>query len=652
MNEFAALGLDPRLVEALTTLGYEAPTPIQQRTIPLLLAGGDVIGQAQTGTGKTAAFALPILQTIQPKTRTTQALVLTPTRELAMQVAEAIHSYASKMEQVSVVPLYGGAPIVPQLKRLDRGVHVVVGTPGRLIDHLDRGSLSLANIKLIVLDEADEMLKMGFIEEVERILASAPAERQIALFSATMPDEVMRIAQRHLRNPERIEIEHKSVAAPAIEQRFLNVSEGQKLEVLTQILEIEPSEAALIFRRTKTGAAELAEKLEARGFAAVAMHGDMTQTLRESVIRRLRAGQVEIVVATDVAARGLDVEQISHVVNYDVPYDVEAYVHRIGRTGRAGRSGIATLFVTPRERRMMREIERYTGTQIKPMKIPTRADVAAARVAVFKETIRKTIGEGDLDLYVGLVEQLVEEGPFDVTEVAAAAAKIANSQRSLVAAPEPPAQAAVSSSAPPSDRPDKTVRLSMAVGKRDGIRPADIVGSIANEADIPGRDIGPIDIREDITYVGVPERHVEIVLAKVGHAKFRGRKVNIRVAGNEPPPPARRPDRPDRYDRPDRPDRPPGPPRYGARADRPAARPDRDRPPRPDRDHATRPDRPSRPDRDHATRPDRPSRPGGFQRRDRDERDRGPARPGTGSRPGPRDTPFYAGAKKGTKRKR
>ena len=647
-NGFEELGLDPRLIEALNSLGYEAPTPIQQRTIPRLLAGKDVIGQAQTGTGKTAAFALPILQAIQPKDRKTQALVLTPTRELAMQVAEAIHSYATKLEHINVVPLYGGAPIVPQLKRLERGVQVVVGTPGRLIDHLDRGSLDLGSVKLIVLDEADEMLKMGFIEEVERILGSAPAERQIALFSATMPDEVMRIANRHLRNPEKIEIEHRTVSGPLIEQRFLNVSEGQKLEVLTQILEIEPSDAVLIFRRTKTGSAELAEKLEARGFAAVAMHGDMTQTLRESVIRRLRGGQVEIVVATDVAARGLDVEQISHVINYDIPYDVEAYVHRIGRTGRAGRSGVATLFITPRERRMMREIERYTGTQIKPMRIPTRADVAAARVAVFKETVRKTIGEGDLDLYVELVEQLVEEGPFDITDVAAAAARIANNQRSLVAQPEPVAAAAPVPS--PRSRGegqgegrmegsmDKTIRLSMAVGKRDGIRPADIVGSIANEADIPGREIGPIDIRDEITYVGIPERFVAQVIEKVGHAKFRGKKVNIRVAGNEPPRPARRPERPTYGDR------PPGPPRYGARREAPE-RDTRER--RPPAREGRPPSREGRP-------PARESRPPSREGRFADRRPAGPAaRPGRPKRDDrPERAPFYEGARKGPKKRR
>jgi ATP-dependent RNA helicase DeaD len=602
MTTFAGLGLRSEIAEVLSALGYEAPTPIQEKTIPLLLAGRDVIGQAQTGTGKTAAFALPILEKIDPKLKKTQALVLTPTRELAMQVAEAIHSYAAKMEHVSVIPVYGGAPIVPQLKRLERGAHVVVGTPGRLIDHLDRGSLDLAHIRVVVLDEADEMLKMGFIDDMEKILGALPPERQTALFSATMQDEVLRIAKRHQRDPERVEIAHHKVTAPAIEQRFLNVSEGQKLEVLTQILELEPAEAVLIFRRTKTGAADLAEKLEARGFTAAAMHGDMSQPLREAVIRRLRAGQVEIVVATDVAARGLDVEQIEHVVNYDVPYDVEAYVHRIGRTGRAGRTGVATLFITPRERKMMREIERYTGNPIKPMKFPTRADVAAKRIAVFKENVRKTIQEGDLELYVELVEQLAEEGPFDMADVAAAAAKIANGAKALATAREEERvavtevqtygayergrDARASAGGTPAVRHDKvarhdkaaahergighdraaghdkTIRLSLAVGRRDGIRPADIVGSIANEADVPGREIGPIEIQDDLTYVGIPERYVDAVLAKVGKKRFRGKALNIRVAPLRDEAPRRRP-APPLGDEPPR--RRPAPPRFESR---------------------------------------------------------------------------------------
>jgi ATP-dependent RNA helicase DeaD len=534
---FSSLGLPQSIVATLSDLGYEAPTPIQARTIPALLEGRDLIGQAQTGTGKTAAFSLPLLARLDPKTKATQALVLTPTRELAMQVAEAMHSYAKRLDGMHILPVYGGAPIVQQMKHLARGAQIVVGTPGRLIDHLDRGTLKLDAVRVVVLDEADEMLKMGFVEEVERMLSLVPQPRQVALFSATMPEPIARIAQKHLVDPARVEIEHRGLSAPAIEQRFLNLAESQKLDVLTQILELEPADAVLIFRRTKTGAAELAEKLEARGYAAVGMHGDMNQTQRESVIRRLRSGQIEIVVATDVAARGLDVEQITHVVNYDVPYDVEAYVHRIGRTGRAGRSGVATLFITPRERRMMREIERFTGTQIKPMKMPTAADVAARRITTLKETLRKELKEGDLDLYVEVVTQLAEEGPFDMAELAAAAARIANMAR-------PIAVAEVAPPPPPPTRPDyrpareEKVRLSMAVGKRDGIRPADIVGSIANEADIPGREIGPIDIRDDITFVSIPERYRDQVLEKVGRAKFKGRPVNIKVAGAYEPPTA------------------------------------------------------------------------------------------------------------------
>jgi ATP-dependent RNA helicase DeaD len=523
---FQSLGLPPSIIDTLTDLGYEAPTPIQSKTIPALLAGRDLIGQAQTGTGKTAAFSLPLLAQLDPAKKATQALVLTPTRELAMQVAEAMHSYAKRLGPIQVLPVYGGAPIVQQMKHLARGAHIVVGTPGRLIDHLDRGTLDLGAVRFVVLDEADEMLKMGFVEEVERMLSLVPKPRQVALFSATMPEPIARIAQKHLVDPVRVEIEHRGVSAPAIEQRFLNLAESQKLDVLTQILELEPADAVLIFRRTKTGAAELAEKLEARGYAAVGMHGDMNQTQRESVIRRLKSGQIEIVVATDVAARGLDVEQITHVVNYDVPYDVEAYVHRIGRTGRAGRSGVATLFITPRERRMMREIERFTGTQIKPMKMPTAADVAARRITTLKETLRKELKEGDLDLYVEVVTQLAEEGPFDMADVAAAAARIANVARPIAVAEVP----SFTPPPPPSPAREDKVRLSMAVGKRDGIRPADIVGSIANEADVPGRDIGPIDIRDDITYVSVPERYRDQVLERVGRAKFRGRAVNIKVA--------------------------------------------------------------------------------------------------------------------------
>ena len=537
-SNFSSLGIRDSIVATLTALGYETPTPIQERTIPILLRGRDVIGHAQTGTGKTAAFAIPILERIDPSRRETQALVMTPTRELAVQVAEALHSYAKDMN-VGVVPVYGGAPIGPQLNRLERGVHVVVGTPGRLVDTLDRKSLKLGATRIIVLDEADEMLKMGFKDDVDRILGELPESRQIALFSATMPQEVLRIAQRHMSDAERVVIPHKTMTAPKIEQRFINVSEAQKLEVLTKILELEENEAVLVFRRTKTGAAETAERLVGRGFAAEAMHGDMNQRERESVIRRMKGGKVEIVIATDVAARGLDVEQISHVINYDIPWDVEAYVHRIGRTGRAGRAGIATLFITPRERKMMREIERFTGQAIKPMKMPTVADVAARRINALKETLRKTIDAGDLDLYLDLVEQIVEEGR-DVAEVAAAAAKLATAAKPIGAQSEEREESSRELKPAPAQKQAARVRLSMSVGKRDGVRPSDVVGSIANEANVPGREIGPIEIRDKMTFVSVPEQYVDAVLERVGRARFRGRNVNIRVADEDGKPPRRR----------------------------------------------------------------------------------------------------------------
>ena len=336
---FTDLGLAPALLAAIDDAGYEAATAIQARTIPALLAGRDLIGQAQTGTGKTAAFALPILQTLEVGTAAVQALVLTPTRELAIQVAEAIHTYSKRMGHVRALPVYGGQPMSQQIRRLKAGVHVVVGTPGRIMDHLRRGTLRFDALRTVVLDEADEMLRMGFIDDVEWILGQMPAERQTALFSATMPPPIKKIAERHLRDPERIEVERTALTLPAIEQRYLNVTERQKLDALTRVLEVEAPEAALVFVRTKTSAADVGERLQARGYAAEAMHGDMTQAAREQTIRRLRGGQLEIVVATDVAARGLDVERITHVVNYDVPHDAESYVHRIGRTGRAGAPG-------------------------------------------------------------------------------------------------------------------------------------------------------------------------------------------------------------------------------------------------------------------------------------------------------------------------
>ncbi|MGK2855846.1 MAG: DEAD/DEAH box helicase [Thermoanaerobaculia bacterium] len=674
---FESLGLRAEILTTLSGLGYEAPTPIQEKTIPVMLEGRDIIGQAQTGTGKTAAFALPILQKIDPELMKTQALVLAPTRELAMQVAEAFHTYAKGLGQITVLPVYGGAPMYLQLRHLERGAQIVVGTPGRLIDHLERGTLKLEAVRTVVLDEADEMLRMGFIDDVELILSKVQSPRQTALFSATMPPEIKRIAARHLVEPIKIEVEHKTMAAPAIEQRFINVNEAQKLDVLTKILELEPSEATLVFRRTKNGAAELAERLEARGFSAQAMHGDMTQSLRESVIRRLKAGQIEVVVATDVAARGLDVEQIEHVVNFDIPHDQEVYVHRIGRTGRAGRSGVATLFVTPRERKMLRDIERFTGGVIAQMRMPTHADVHAKRVTVFKKSVRKGLEDGDLELYTSLVNEIAEESGRDIAEVAAAAARLANGSRSLELKPEPvvreqamrpqvdtrsefkqnkakyveraaaPGRNATSRAPimgraeqegsdpaapsyplaptagqrlkgyarpdgrkdrdegagarkPPRDsRSEPKVRLAIALGIEHGLRPADVVGSIANEAGVPGRDIGPIEIGETSTVVSVPARVASMVIEKLASARLRGKSFRIRREGE---PLGRRDDGPEAGGVP-RPEQPAGAPREYKRA-----APSGDRPRSYSRD-----DRSGPPARKPYPSADRPAKPAGHK---------------------------------------
>ncbi|OLB92947.1 MAG: hypothetical protein AUH30_21085 [Candidatus Rokubacteria bacterium 13_1_40CM_68_15] len=528
VTAFTELGLSAPLLAAIEEVGYEAPTAIQARTIPALLAGRDVIGQAQTGTGKTAAFALPILQSLDVDNAEVQALVLTPTRELAIQVAEAIHTYSKRMGAVRVLPVYGGQPMQQQIRRLRAGVHIVVGTPGRVMDHLRRGTLAFDALETVVLDEADEMLRMGFIDDVEWILGQMPGARQLALFSATMPREIRRIAERHLRDPERVEIEHATVTVAETEQRYLNVTERQKADALTRVLEVEAPEAALVFVRTKTGAAELAERLQARGYAAEAMHGDMTQAQREQTIRRLRAGQVETVIATDVAARGLDVERITHVVNYDVPWDAQSYVHRIGRTGRAGRAGTAILFVTPRETRLLETIERFTGQRITPMRMPSAADVAARRASLFKEQLRAAARADGLEPYLSLVEELAEEAGLDMAEIAAAAAKLARAGKpfEVVAAPAP--ERTVKPRAATGD--GEMVRLFIDTGRQAGVRPADIVGAVAGEADIPGRAIGAIDIHERFTFVEVPAEYVDQVLDRMRRVKIRKQPVTVKMA--------------------------------------------------------------------------------------------------------------------------
>jgi len=428
---FDALGLDGRLVDTLRQVGYVSPTPIQSQTIPPLLEGRDLIGQAQTGTGKTAAFALPLLQRINPKKRRIQGLVLTPTRELALQVAESVKRYSAKMGHVRVSAVYGGQAIVPQMRELKAGAHIVVGTPGRIMDLMRRGSIKLGELDVLILDEADEMLRMGFIEDVEWILSQSNDRRQIALFSATMPREIERIADRYIVDPVRIKVARKVLTLPNITQSYWLVKGLHKLDALTRILETETVEAGIIFVRTKAGCTELAAQLNGRGFSIEALNGDMSQSAREQSVRRLKAGKVDLIVATDVAARGLDIDRISHVFNFDIPLDVESYVHRIGRTGRVGRPGTAILFVSPKERWALKKIERFTGSPIPPLRLPSYSKVVEKRARILKEQLYKTIEAENLKPYNSVLEDMLKDDRFDLATIAAAALRMVQGDQSL-----------------------------------------------------------------------------------------------------------------------------------------------------------------------------------------------------------------------------
>ncbi len=523
ITTFAELNLSPAIMKALDTVGYEVPTPIQAETIPPLLMGRDLIGQAQTGTGKTCAFALPMLERIDPKKRVLQGLVLAPTRELAIQVAEAFHTYSKHMGGVKVMPIYGGQPFETQLRALRHGAHIIVSTPGRLMDHMRRRTIKLDDITTVVLDEADEMLRMGFADDVEVILGETPKERQTALFTATMPPKIRSIAKNYLNDPISIEVAQKSLTVPTVEQFYLNVSENQKLDALTRLMGSLETDSVLIFTRTKNGSTEVAAKLQARGIAAEALNGDMNQSQREQLIRRLRKRLVDVVVATDVAARGLDVEHISHVINYNIPWDVESFVHRIGRTGRAGRTGVAILFVTPRERGMLRDIERYTKKKMSPMKFPTRADVAARTVALFKESLTQSLTQKGLDIYLSLVEEMASESGHDMAEIAAAAVRVAMGDKKIEVSLEPK-----SNQVP---KPEGGMaRLFISEGSKAGVRPADIVGAITNEAGVPGYEIGTVDIYERFTFVEVPEHYCEAILKAMSKTSLRGKPATIKRA--------------------------------------------------------------------------------------------------------------------------
>ncbi|MCC7097167.1 MAG: DEAD/DEAH box helicase [Thermomonas sp.] len=590
VSPFTAFDLPEPLLAALRDVGYESPSPIQAATIPPLMAGHDVIGQAQTGTGKTAAFALPALAKLDPAPGKPQVLVLAPTRELAIQVAEAFQTYAKHIPGFQILPIYGGQGYGPQLHALRRGVHVVVGTPGRVIDHLQRGTLDLSQLKLLVLDEADEMLRMGFIDDVETVLKSTPDTRQVALFSATMPAPIRNIAKTHLREPVEVAIKAQTTTAAGIRQRYWMVSGINKLDALTRIMEAEPFEAMIVFARTKLATEELADKLAARGFAAAAINGDVEQKTRERTIQRLKDGQIDILVATDVAARGLDVERISHVLNYDIPYDTESYVHRIGRTGRAGRSGEAILFVAPRERGMLRAIERATRQTIEAMSLPSVDAVNARRVAKFLEKIDAALGSEDLTVFRDLVERFETEKNVPMVEIAAALAKLVQGKTPLLL-PQPakpertfeplpdrrtrddgkqervhqpmrresrthatthpealttanadPRQQREKRQARTHDRPApefpmQTYRID--VGHNHGVQPGNIVGAIANEAELDSKHIGRIDIRDDHTLVDLPEGMPPELLTYLKKVRVVGQPLRMRLASDDDRAPGR-----------------------------------------------------------------------------------------------------------------
>ena len=529
VTAFDQLALNKPLLAVLDEVGYETPSPIQAQTIPLLLQGKDVLGQAQTGTGKTAAFALPLLSNLDLKQKNPQVLVLAPTRELAIQVAEAFQKYASHMRGFHVLPIYGGQDYRGQIRALQRGVHVVVGTPGRVMDHMRRATLKLDRLSALVLDEADEMLRMGFIEDVEWILEQTPSHRQIALFSATMPQQIRRIAAKHLNNPEQITIKSKTTTVDTIRQRFWPVSGVHKLDALTRILEAEPFDAMIVFVRTKIATSELSEKLEARGYASAPLNGDIAQIQRERTITQLKNGKLDIIVATDVAARGLDVERVSHVVNYDIPYDTEAYVHRIGRTGRAGRQGDAILFVAPREKRMLGAIEKATRKKIELMELPTTELINDKRIARFKQRITDTLATEDLGFFTQLIEQYQQEHNVPAEDIAAALAQLLQGDAPFLLQKKPQQTAGQKRTdksrdrdeRPPRqqrartehDRParkespveDGMERFRIEVGHKHNVMPGNIVGAIANEAGIESQYIGRINIYDDYSLVDLPE---------------------------------------------------------------------------------------------------------------------------------------------------
>jgi ATP-dependent RNA helicase DeaD len=531
---FADLQIHPGVLQAVADVGYESPSAIQAATIPAMMAGSDVVGLAQTGTGKTAAFAIPILSKIDTSSRITQALVLAPTRELALQVAEAFSRYGAHLS-VNVLPIYGGASYGPQLAGLKRGAQVVVGTPGRVIDHLEKGSLDLTHLDYLVLDEADEMLQMGFAEDVERILADTPEYKQVALFSATMPPAIRKITSKYLHDPVEVTVKSKTQTAENITQRYIQVHGPRKMDALTRLLEVEQGDAMIVFVRTKQATEEVAERLKARGFAAAAINGDIPQAVRERTIAALKDGSIDVLVATDVAARGLDVERISHVLNYDIPHDPESYVHRIGRTGRAGRSGTALLFVTPRERHLLKSIERVTRQKLVESELPSVDDVNAQRVEKFRDSITTAMANPGIDLFRRLIEGYARDHDVPMADIAAALAlQSRDGEEFLMTEPPPEKRRERPDRGPRDDGPRKRREIRsdlatyrIAVGKRHKVMPGAIVGAIANEGGLHRSDFGHITIRPEYSLVELPATLSKETLKALAKTRIQGQLIDL-----------------------------------------------------------------------------------------------------------------------------
>ena len=537
MTSFGELGLSESLLETISGLGYEEPTPVQAHAIPPLMAGKDAIAQAQTGTGKTAAFSIPIVEMVDPANRAVQALVVLPTRELAMQVAEAVHALG-RARNIHVLPIYGGQAYDRQLRALQNGVQVVVGTPGRMMDHVRRGTLKLDNVRMVVLDEADEMLDMGFVEDIEFILEQVPAERQTALFSATMAPRIEALARTYLRDPERVTIAQEARTAPQTRQYFFQVPYPRKIEVLSLILDYESPASAIIFCRTKREVDSLTEALESRGYSAAAIHGDISQAGREQQLRAFRDGRAELLVATDVAARGLDIPDVSHVINYDIPDDADAYVHRVGRTGRAGKEGEAITLVTPREFRLMRFIEQQVGKRMKPLTLPTPDEIIARRREAFVEALRGAIVEGKGKAYRQLVAGLAEQ--YDPLAIARAAVYLAVSDASgrepvwaeVVGSEEDDEE--VVGDAPPTETTKASehgmVRLFLDAGRKQGLRPQDVVEAFSEGAGVAPSTIGTIDLYASFAFVEVKSSAAKKILSMMATFTVRGKDVHVKKA--------------------------------------------------------------------------------------------------------------------------